>query len=93
MRKFVIALLSLVLLVGCCGCKGSSTAVDANGGPTDSRFKTIEHGRISGNSYPYSVVVDTNTGVMYLQVGYSDGVGLTPLLEKDGTPKLFTGDV
>lgn len=38
------------------------------------------------------VLEDTLTGVLYLQVQSGYAGGLTPLLDKDGKPVIWTGD-
>lgn len=32
------------------------------------------------------VLLDTQTGVLYLQAAYGNGCGLTPLLDREGRP-------
>ena len=45
------------------------------------RFKVLYE---QGVMQVYEVIVDTETGVNYLLVNNGSGVGLTPLLERDG---------
>lgn len=41
-----------------------------------------------------SVIVDKTTNVMYMQrMNFGDGISVTPILESDGTPKLYDGEL
>lgn len=45
--------------------------------------------RSNGEGVSYSVVTDTKTGVVYLVARKgNDGIGITPLIDKDGKPLL-----
>jgi hypothetical protein len=54
----------------------------------DKRFIALK-GETNGLLTKTKIIVDKQTGVQYLFVAYGYGGGLTPLLNKDGTPLLY----
>lgn len=71
MNKKLIILLLIILSVSLTGC-----------GDLYNRFETIEE-----DSPDYRIIVDKETGVLYLNRFY----GITVLLDKDGKPLLYEG--
>ena len=71
MNKKLIILLLIILSVSLTGC-----------GNLSSRFETVE-----SDPPDYLIIVDKETGVLYLKRGY----GLTVLLDKNGKPLLYEG--
>ena len=84
MKKKLISLLMLMLMpmLVLCGCEGKEA--ELNGGYD--RFKTIDY---SG----CEVYVDSQTRVMYLFVKRGYGGGLTVIVNPDGTPMLYEGEL
>lgn len=80
MRKLVVCAVIIGMLL--CGCSNSDTDRDTN-----DRFITVEE-----DGY-YSILVDTDTDVMYLQYIGGPYKGITVLLNADGAPMLWNGDV
>lgn len=78
--KLKIAIVSVAILVALCGCSSETQ----DGGHLSNRFVTVEQdGR-------YSIVVDSETNVMYLR--YESEMykyGFTVLLNADGSPMLW----
>ena len=82
MKKLVI-FVCCISLIFMCGC-GRKTG----GNFTDSERFTIVSGDNSNAPYYETIIVDDETGVMYLVLyGYYQ-FGITPLLNADGTPML-----
>lgn len=77
MKKLIVCATIVGMLL--CGCSGSNSDMDG-------RFVTVE---TDGYGY-YSIIVDTETNVMYLKFdtgGYR--YGITVLMNADGTPMLW----
>lgn len=54
------------------------------------RFEIIHSEAPEGGMMMSAIIVlDTMTGVQYLQVTNTNGAGLTPLLDKDGQPIIW----
>lgn len=83
MKRIVIALIALVLLVGCAR---AEIAEPTKTGKT-SRFITVE------TTSSWKVVVDKETGVMYAVSwgGYNTGT-FTLLVDADGKPLIYKGE-
>ena len=74
-----------ILLIFMCGC-GRKTGENF----TESERFTIVSGDKNINApYVETIIVDEETGVMYLVVYNFDHFGITPLLNADGTPMLI----
>ena len=84
MKKKLISLLMVLVMpmLVLCGCE--SKEAELNGGYD--RFKTIDY---SG----CEVYVDRQTRVMYLFVKKGYGGGLTVMLNADGSPMLYEGEL
>lgn len=82
MKKLVIfaCCISLIFMCGC----GRKTGDNF----TDSERFTIVSGDSSEVPYAETIIVDEETGVMYLIVQRPYHFGITPLLNADGTPML-----
>ena len=83
MKKVICAIVIIVLCFFLCGC-GRKTGENFT---TSERF-TIVSGNNSNAPYYETIIVDKETGVMYLVVYAYNQFGITPLLNADGTPML-----
>ena len=72
-----------ILLIFMCGC-GRKTGENF----TESERFTIVSGDNPNAPYAETIIVDGETGVMYLAVHAYHHFGITPLLNADGTPML-----
>lgn len=86
MKKIFVVALFAMLLTGC-GSKSTGVVSDVDTGIAQ-KFDRYEIGDA------YSVLVDKETGVCYLEYykapGFSDSVyGITVMLNPDGTPKIM----
>lgn len=80
--KLKMLLLSVaILLLSGCGEKTGDEVTYAD------KFVEVEH---RGNS---AIYVDAETKVMYWEKAFATGVGLTVVLNEDGTPKLWEGEL
>lgn len=86
MKKLII-IACCILLVFMCGCGRKPGDNFADSG----RF-TIISGE-NPNLYQETIIVDNNTGVMYLALHGYNHFGITPLLNADGTPMLIEGGI
>lgn len=81
MKKIICVILVVVLVAMLCGC-GRKVG---EGFTESGRFVIV-----SGDNYnaPYyeNIIVDKETGVMYLVVYKSSHLGIIPLLNADGSP-------
>lgn len=83
MKKAICAILIIVLCFFLCGC-GRETGENF----TDSERFTIVSGSSANAPYYEAIIVDKETGVMYLTVHSKYQFGITPLLNADGSPML-----
>lgn len=90
MKKLLILLLVLIMPIGLlCGC-GFENEEDIE--RENSSFAIIENVDL-GNCYSYMVMVHKDTKVMYLwTIGYYKS-GLTVMLNADGTPMIWEGEL
>ena len=82
MKKLAI-FMCCISLIFMCGC-GRKTGENF----TNSERFTIVSGDNSNAPYYETIIVDEETGVMYLAVYSANQFGITPLLNTDGTPML-----
>ena len=86
MKKLII-IICCILLVFMCGCGRK---------PGDDFVKSGRFTIVSGGdpNAPYydTIIVDNNTGVMYLALYNYSQFGITPLLDTDGTLMLITDE-
>ena len=81
-RRLILMLLVMLLMAFLMnGCSTTTEASENN--PFLSRFSMLYAG-----AHRY-VIVDTKTGVCYLRDYDNRGVGMTVLLDSDGTPLLY----
>lgn len=45
-----------------------------------------------GYNHDHTLYRDRNTNVLYLQIKYSGGIAMIPIINPDGTAKLYEGD-
>ena len=83
MKKAICAILIIVLCFFLCGC-GRETGENF----TESERFTIVSGSNPNAPYYETIIVDKETGVMYLTVYSMYQFGITPLLNADGSPML-----
>lgn len=82
MKKLAI-LVGCIALVFMCGC-GRKMGENF----TETGRFTIVYGNNPNAPYSETIIVDKETGVMYLAVYAYNHFGITPLLNADGTPML-----
>ena len=83
MKKAICAILIIVLCFSLCGCGRKAGEYF-----TQSQRFLIVSGSNSNAPYYETIIVDEETGVMYLAVYDYSQFGITPLLNADGTPML-----
>lgn len=83
MKKVICAILIIVLCFSLCGC-GKKEGENF----TESERFTIVSGYNANAPYYEAIIVDKETGVMYLTMYSMYQFGITPLLNADGTPML-----
>ena len=88
--KRVLAVILLIMI--CCfmfvGCSRKNDVIITT--ELDSRFKIINDTN-DGFGY-FQIIVDTETGVMYLFRGAGYRGGLTVMVDADGKPLIYEGD-
>lgn len=87
MKKAICVILIIVLCFFLCGC-----GIEAGKYLTQSQRFLIVSGSNSYAPYNETIIVDEETGVMYLVVYLHNQFGITPLLNADGTPMLAEED-
>jgi len=86
MKKILIILLIMaVLAFGLTGCDSNIIDMDKVIKSPDTKIMDFE---VLDNNYYGAILVDKNTGVMYYWITANAG-GITPILNSDGTPKLY----
>lgn len=85
MKKLII-ILCCILLIFLCGC-GREQGEEFT---TSERFSIVSGDDLNA-PYCETIIVDNNTGVLYLVVYTLYKCGITPLLNADGTPMLIKG--
>lgn len=75
-----LAIIVTIVLILLCGCSNSKSNIHE-------RFIQVEDGGC------YSIIVDTKTDVIYLRYNGGAYKGITVLLNSDGTPMLWNGDM
>lgn len=89
MKKILAIILSIMI---CCfafvGCSRKNEVIKTT--ELDSRFKIIKD---TNDGFGYcDIIVDTETGVMYLFRGAGYRGGLTVMVDTDGKPLIYEGD-
>ena len=82
MKKASIILMVSMLIMLLCSCSSEPTQSRTY----DSMYNITE---IKSNNWVY---VDTETNVMYWYSGHGYGGGLSPMLNADGTPKIYDAE-
>lgn len=80
MKRIVSIFLAVILAVVLTSC---TTATNGQNQEVENRFRKVYM------DYNNSILVDEETGVMYLYRGSGYGGGLTVMVNKDGTPLLW----
>ena len=86
MKKAICAILIIVLCFFLCGC-----GREAGEYFTQSQRFQIVSGHNADAPYYETIIVDKETGVMYLTVNSTYQFGITPLINADGSPMLAEG--
>ena len=92
MKKRICLFIVVLAMVFTGGCASTSKTIDRDL-QTESEFfyfRIVESGQMTDGG-DYYVIVDDNTGVLYLYVFNGFGAAITPLINADGTPKLLSG--
>lgn len=87
MKKVICVILVVMLVMTLCGCGRK-----ASEGFTESGRFVIVSGYSLKAPYNETIVVDKNTGVLYLVIYAYNHCGITPLLDSDGKPLLWEGE-
>ena len=92
MKKILSCLLLMLLLVSFVSCSPAlSGRVEDIAEAVDSKyidFAIVEQDHTDG----WVILYDKNTKVMYIILDGYQSTGMTPILNADGTPKLYEGD-
>ena len=89
MKKFLTVIL---LVVVCCVIfSGCSKTKKVESPEFDERFLILTGTNDDVDGYR-QIIVDRETGVMYLFVGYSYKSGLTIMVDADGNPLIYSGE-
>jgi hypothetical protein len=92
MKKFLSIFILIVVL--CCtlvSCNAASGNINAVAECVDSKyidFVVVESDYRDG----WTILYDKNTMVMYVILDAYQSTGMTPILNADGTPRLYEGD-
>lgn len=92
MKKFIICLLSILIIPLCllfsgCGAPVSSDFTTEN----NDRFVIVKRYNNNGAS-KFDIYVDKETRVMYLVHTGDNGYGITVMLNEDGSPMIYEGE-
>jgi hypothetical protein len=86
MKSKLLGLAMLMILTfSLCGCDSNIIDMDE---VIESPNEKIMDFEVVDNNYYGAILVDKNTNVMYYWITSSAG-GITPILNSDGTPKLY----
>lgn len=86
MKKVICVILVIMFVMTLCGCRKAGEDFTENG-----RFAIVS-GDSSNAPYNETIIVDKNTGVLYLVIYKYNHGGITPLLDSDGKPLLWEED-
>lgn len=91
MKKIFIVVLMLILICSLVSCGESLEGIGAVAEAVDSKYADFE---VIASDYTEGWIVcyDKNTKVMYVILDAYQSTGMTPILNEDGTPKLYEGD-
>ena len=62
-----------------------STDVVSEASSSNKRFKTIHKEKVDNMSWGLYVLEDSSTGVKYLVIGNGEGLGITPIIDKEAS--------
>lgn len=86
MKKLLILIASLVLIVGC--------SCSASAGYVDTQQDILENVWRGNCGYGMQeVFVDTDTGVMYATFYGNKAISTVVMVNPDGTPRIWTGEI
>ena len=93
MRKFLLVLLSVLCLTVFCACRGR----DANGRTVLANFScgqfVIVEKYCDGTGLDIYILVHNETKVMYMVIEEVDGCGISVILDENGKPLLWEGEL
>lgn len=95
MKKLIAVILCVGLCLGLFGCGTTSEKPSDDSDPVQNtdRFVKVQDDVIKiGGSY-FDIYVDTETSVMYICVVNSWGIDVEPLMDADGNPLLWEGEL
>ena len=84
-KKLLGIIFVLIMLLGCTACGSNIINIDNVLNSPDSSLVDFE---IVENNFYEAILVDKNTGIMYVWIMNSCG-GITPIYNADGTLKLY----
>lgn len=87
-ERVLIAILFTILILALIGCTAVSTQAKAT---SDTRFKVINAENDGAYTTATAILVDNETGVMYLFARSGYGGGLTVMLDETGAPLIWEG--
>ena len=94
MKKIITFILAIALAISLAACDTTyaEAAAAAEERAANARFIIVEES-VSGLGNCADIIVDTQTGVMYLYIDVpsSHKLGMTALLNTDGTPMIWEG--
>ena len=61
------------------------TDVVSEASSSNKRFKTIHKEKVDNMSWGLYVLEDSSTGVKYLVIGNGEGLGITPIIDKEAS--------
>lgn len=88
MKKFILVLLILLTPLCLFGCQPKSANYSE---VLQDRFIIIK--RYKDNDLDYSIVVDKDTRIMYLKIEGTYRAGITVLLDENGNPQKYEGEL
>lgn len=90
MKKFLFIVILLLAPICVCGCIQKSEDYKEQ---QQTRFVVIERYKDKPISDDYLIIVDKQTRIMYLQYCGSYRGGITPLLDENGNPQRYEGEL
>lgn len=96
MKKVISIILCVGLCLGLFGC-GTTQAVTGNEAIEQaemaSRFVTIHDNAFRQGGIWFDILLDTETGVMYICAVNRWGIEMEPIIDADGKPLLWEGEL
>lgn len=96
MKKLIAIILCAVLCLGIFGCSTTQAATGNEAieqAEMTSRFVTIYNNAFKQSGIFFDILVDTETGVMYMCTVNRWGIEMEPIIDADGKPLLWEGEL